>query len=126
MALTNHPFNLLTVCFVAAVVDTIGIEQENVPWTQQRELGDIGGVRVALPGVQREIPIPIRMIFRDVQAERQKLHHTALIYLHELPIFRGEDEWRDISEIHQSKIAKRVYFSLKHGRYILVPLFLTS
>src|ERR1700674_3012972 len=52
IALTHHPFKLLTFFFVAAVVDPIGIEQENVPWTQQRELRHIGGVRVALPGVQ--------------------------------------------------------------------------
>src|SRR6266851_5109004 len=52
IALTHHPFKLLTFFFVAAIVDPIGIEQENVPWTQQPELRHIGGVRVALPGVQ--------------------------------------------------------------------------
>src|SRR2546427_339700 len=66
------------------------------------------------------------MIFRDVQAERQELHHTALINLHELPIFRGEDEWRYMSEVHESKIAKRVYFAVKHGRYLLGALLLPS
>src|SRR5258708_18685854 len=48
IALTHHPFKLLTFFFVASVVDAVGIEQEDVSWTQQRELGHIGGVRLAL------------------------------------------------------------------------------
>src|SRR5216684_8543578 len=52
IALTHHPFKLLTFFFVAAIVDPIGIEQENVPWTQQPELGDIGGIHPPLPEFQ--------------------------------------------------------------------------
>jgi hypothetical protein len=66
------------------------------------------------------------MIFWDMQAERQKLHHTALVNLYELPIFRGEDQWGRMSEIHESEIAKRPYFAVKHGRDLLSVLLLAS
>ena len=68
VAFTHNPFKLLAFFSVAAVVNTIGIEYENIPGAQQCEFGHIGGVPIVLDGVQREIPIPIRMIFRDVQA----------------------------------------------------------
>jgi len=65
------------------------------------------------------------MIFRDLQAERQKLHHTGLIISNELPIFRGEDQWRYMSEVTNLK-CKKVYFAVKHGRYLLGALLLAS
>ena len=52
IALTHHLFKLLTFLFVAAVVDPVGIKEENVPRTQQRELGHIGGVHLLLPEFQ--------------------------------------------------------------------------
>src|SRR6266853_3966213 len=62
----------------------------------------------------------------DLQSEGQKLHHPAFINLHELAVFGREDQRWWMSKIHESKIAIRVYFTVKHGGNLLGALLLTS
>src|SRR5215471_13928100 len=56
------------------------------------------------------------MISRDLQAQRQELHHPVFIQLHKLTIFSREHERRWVPEIYKAEIAVRTYFPVKHGR----------
>ena len=71
----QNRFELLARLFVAAVVDSVGIEDKNVSRTHQRDLGDIGRVELLLPYIHRVVFLTIRMICGELQPERKKLRH---------------------------------------------------
>src|SRR5262245_45162692 len=65
------------------------------------------------------------MISRDLQAQRQELHHPVFIQLHKLTILSREHERRRVPEVYKAEIAVWMYFAVKHGRDLTRILFLT-
>ena len=47
--IVQHPFELPELLVIGSVINPIGVEEEKISWTHQRELGHIGGVR---PGTE--------------------------------------------------------------------------
>src|SRR4030095_7472059 len=64
------------------------------------------------------------MISRNLQTQRQELHHSIFGQLHKLAIFSREHERRRVSKIYKSKIAVGMYFAIKHSRN-LARIFFT-
>jgi hypothetical protein len=55
VVLTHDHFQQLTIVFVAAVVNSIGVKDQNISRTHQRNL-EIGRVELCLPEVQGVVP----------------------------------------------------------------------
>src|SRR4029077_12333646 len=105
-------------------MNTIGVKEENVAGTHKR---DFRNIRCAsLPGSEfhGKISVAIGVISRHLQAQRQELHHPVAVQLYKLTIFSREHERRRVPEIYKAKIAVRMYFAVKHGRYFPRILFL--
>jgi hypothetical protein len=66
--IAHHALELGSFLVVAAVVDSVGIEEEYVAGTHQRDLRYIGGVHMSFSQADREIFVPIGMIFGNFQA----------------------------------------------------------
>jgi hypothetical protein len=74
---------LLAHLVIAAVVNSIGVKDKDVPRTHQCYFSDIGRVQLPRAKLHRVVLFSIWVICRDLQAERQELHHSAFIYVHE-------------------------------------------
>src|SRR3989442_3984846 len=110
--------------FLATKKTSVVKKKKNAPRTNQFHLSHSGGAPPPLPEFQGKVPVTIRIIFGKLQSERQKLHHPALVNLHELAVLGREDQRWWMSKIHESKITIRMYFTIKHGRNLLAALFL--
>src|SRR5580698_6554748 len=64
------------------------------------------------------------MIFGDLHAERQELHHPVSVNIHEFAVFGGENQRRWMPKINESKISIRAYFAVEHGGNFLRVLVL--
>ena len=105
-------FELLANLSVAAVVNSIGVKNENVSWTHQRELAEIRRVKLCLSEVQGVVFLAIRMICGDLQTKGKKLRHSAFIDIHELAIFRREHQRGRMPEIGKAKITAWAYLAV--------------
>jgi len=56
-------FKTATFLSIAAAVHAIGIKKEDVPCIHERDLGHVGRFHSRLPIVQREVSVPVRMVF---------------------------------------------------------------
>src|SRR5215831_11811209 len=100
---------------VAAVVYPVGIENQNISETHQRDLPEFGGLELRLPKVQGVVLPAIRVICGDLQTKRKKLHQSAFIDVHELAILRREPQrWR-MSEICEAEMTTRADLAIDHG-----------
>src|ERR1700745_2566916 len=122
MVFKHHFFKTATFLLIAAAIHAIGIKKEDVPCIHERELGHARRLHASLPIVQREVAVPVRMVFGDLQAEREKLHHPALVQFHESAKFRRVNEWRRMSEIHKSKVAGWPDFAIQHRGDLLYSI----
>src|SRR5258707_14361924 len=64
------------------------------------------------------------MISRNLQAQREKLHHSIFVQLHKSAVFSREHERGRVAKIHKSEIAVRMHFAIKHSRN-LARIFFT-
>ena len=101
--------------FIGAVVDSIGVENENIARTHQCNLADIGRVELFLSEIQGIVFLAIRMICRNLEAERKELHHAALIDVHELAVLGREHQGWRMPEIHEAKTTAWADFAVQHG-----------
>ena len=56
------------------------------------------------------------MIFRNLQAEGEKLCHAGLVDLHEFSEFGGEYQRRRMAKIYKAKMPAGADFAVQHGR----------
>src|SRR3989442_4436442 len=112
--------------FLATKKTSVVKKKKNAPRTNQFHLSHSGGAPPPLSEFQGKVPVAIRIIFGKLQSEGQKLHHPAFINLHELAVFGREYQRWWMSKIHESKMAIRAYFTVKHGGNLLGALFLAS
>jgi hypothetical protein len=125
VAIAHDQFELLAFWFVAAVVNTIGIEEEDVAGAHQGEFGNIRGFCGLFAGFHGQIAIAIGVIFGDLQAQREELDHAAAIDVHEFAEFGGEDQRRGMTKVDESKIPVWPDFAIEHGGNFLGALFFT-
>src|SRR5437660_1819386 len=105
-------FKLSAHLFIAAVVNSIGVKDKDVPRAHQRYFSDIGRVQLPRAKLHRVVLFSIWVICRNLQAERQELRHSALIYLHEVATSGGEHQGRRMSEIHETEMTAGVHFAI--------------
>src|SRR5215469_14569184 len=103
--LRHHSFELQALFIITAVVNPVGVKEKNISRVHQCDLGDVGRLCSAPLRLHREITGTVRMIFRNFQTERQKLHHSTLINVSEVAIFSGEHERWGMSEIYEAKVS---------------------
>src|SRR5271154_4770949 len=101
LVVADHLLNQESVLFVAAVVDSVGVKKEQVAGAHERDLRDVPGGHLALPERHRKISIPVGMVFGNLQAERQELHHVGLANLNESVEFSGKYQRRRVTEVYK-------------------------
>src|ERR1700675_1442091 len=87
---TNYPFKLNAVLLIAAIVDPVCIKEENVSWTHERDFCHVRRVHFARSRRHGKIPVPVWIVLRNRQPQREEPHHASLADLHELFVFRGK------------------------------------
>src|SRR6266480_1756294 len=102
---TQDHFKLFALFLIAAVVHTIGVKNQNVLGAHQSYFSDIGRFQLPRAELNRVVLFSIWVIPRNLQAERQKLHHPALIYAHELAAFGRKHQSRRMTEVHETEMA---------------------
>src|SRR5260370_41444698 len=70
------------------------------------------------------MPLTIRMIDGNLQAQWQKLHHSIFVQLHKFAVLSREHERGRMPKIHKSKISVGTQFAIKHSRN-LASIFFT-
>src|ERR1700758_2515596 len=116
LALLAHQlFEQLSVFLATAVVDSVGVKEKNVPWSDQLDVRNGGRVCPPLSEYGGKIQIAIRVIFGNLQAQGREMRHPVATHLCEALNLRGKNERRRMSEIHKPEMAGGMDFAVKHG-----------
>lgn len=100
---------------VAAVVDSVGVEDEDVPGIDEGDLGDVIGGDAPLAQVHREVASAIRMIGGELEAESEELRHVVFMDVEQPGAFRRVDQRRWVAEVCEAKVSSGVDFAIQHG-----------
>ncbi len=73
---------------IAAVVHSVGVEDEDVSGVDEGDFGDVIGADAALAQVHREVAQAIWMIGRELQAECEELRHVVFMHVEQPGAFR--------------------------------------
>src|ERR1700739_2295463 len=116
LALLAHQlFEQVSVFMITAVVDSVGVKEKNVSWSDQLDVRDVGRVCLALSEYGGKIQTTIGVIFGNLQAQRRKIRHPVGTHLCEALTLNGKNERRRMSEIHKPKVDGGRDFAIKHG-----------
>src|SRR6185312_2416984 len=88
LMLVHDSFQIFSTLFITAVIDAIGIEENNVSSTHQYNLRHIGVGHVVFTEPDECVPASVRMISGDLEPERRKLSEAARSDIHEPAVFR--------------------------------------
>ena len=113
---TDYVFNLQAVLLVAAVIDSVRVQKEQVSRAHEGDFGHVRGVDLPRPERHRKIFVPVGMIFGNLQPERQELDHAGVIDLHKPVVLGGKHQRGRMPEIYEAKMPARTYFTVQHGR----------
>src|SRR5229473_2415944 len=108
-------FEIVALFLVASVMNSIGVQEKNVPRFDQR-VCNIRVVRRPLPKVHREIALSVWMVFGNLQSKRQEAHHPAFINLDELPRLCREQKRRWMAEIDEPEMTGRTHLAVQQSR----------
>ena len=97
--LADHLFNLQPVLLIAAIVDPVCIQEEDVAGTHERDFRQVRGFHFPCPERHRKILVPIRIVLGN---------------------------WWWVAEIYKTERSTGTYLTVEHGRdlariVILIP-----
>src|SRR6266403_4263331 len=113
--LAHQLFEQLSVFMITAVVDSVGVKEKNVSWSDQLDVRDVGRVCPPLPEYGGKVQSTNRVIFGNLQAQGREMRHPVATHLCEALNLSGENERRRMSKIHKPKMAGGMDFAVKHG-----------
>src|ERR1700677_4055879 len=113
--IAHHTFEIAAYFLVASIINPISVYEEDVPRIDQGDFSNIRVVRRPLSEMHREIPLPVWMVFRNLQPERQELYHSAFVNIYELTPFCGKYQRRRMSEVHKAKMTRRPNLAVQHS-----------
>src|SRR5439155_2536319 len=92
------------------------MKEKDVSRAHQCDLGHVRGFHPFPPALHGKIPISVRMVLRNFQAERKELHHTILVDLHEPSVLCGKYQRRGVAKIYKAEMSIRMDFTVQHSR----------
>jgi hypothetical protein len=116
LVFAEDQFELLACLRITAVIDAVGVENEDVTGVHERNFADVCGSELALAQIQSVILIVVGVVGGQLQAKGEKLCHVAFVDLQQFRGFRGEDEGWRVTEVGKAEVAAGLNFAVEHGR----------
>src|SRR5258708_5240230 len=112
----NYVLDPLASFYIAAVIDAVGAQKNDVSWPHQCDLRDIRGVDLSLPERHRTMLVSVRMVFANLSAECGELREVIGPHRHKASELRRKAQrWRP-PEMHKAELALGTYCTVAHGR----------
>ena len=108
-------FKRLAAVGIGAVVDAVGVEDEDVAGVDEVDLGDVFGEDAPIAEVHREIAAAIGMVGGELEAEGEELRHVVVMDGKEARAFCRKDEGWRVTEIGEAEVASGMDFAIEHG-----------